>query len=157
LKHGFENHTFEILEECEISLLNERERHYQDFYDVLGPNGLNLKLTETSDKSGVHSKETRKRNSEGQLRHKLNLTEEQKEEQKLRNKNSIKRVWDSLTKKERLLRNKKTWKKVINTETKEIFDSVKLAAESISHDSGGLSDKLKGKSKNNTNFEYYIE
>jgi len=65
-KHGFENHTFEILEECEISLLNERERHYQDFYDVLGPNGLNLKLTETNDKSGYLSLETRKKISEVQ-------------------------------------------------------------------------------------------
>ena len=58
-KHGFENHTFEILEECEIEKLNERERHFQDFYDVLGPNGLNLKLTETSDKSAVISQETK--------------------------------------------------------------------------------------------------
>jgi group I intron endonuclease len=58
-KHGFENHTFEILEECTIELLNERERFYQDQFDVLGPNGLNCRLTETSDKSGCLSEETK--------------------------------------------------------------------------------------------------
>jgi len=60
-KHGFDNHTFEILEECSIELLNERERYWQDFYDVLGPNGLNLILTNTSDKKLVHSNETKEK------------------------------------------------------------------------------------------------
>jgi len=65
--HGVESHIFEILEECEVSQLNERERFYQDFYDVLGPNGLNCKLTESSDLSGYRSIESRKRMSEAQL------------------------------------------------------------------------------------------
>lgn len=60
-KHGFENHIFEILEECEIENLNERERFYQDQFDVLGPNGLNCKLTQTTDLSGSHSEETKKK------------------------------------------------------------------------------------------------
>lgn len=60
-KHGFENHIFETLEECSIELLNERERHFQDFYDVLGPNGLNLKLTSTSDLSGHLSEEVKQK------------------------------------------------------------------------------------------------
>src|SRR6478609_8764730 len=58
-KHGFENHIFEILEECELEQLNERERHWQDFYDVLGPNGLNLILQETNIIKSVRSEETR--------------------------------------------------------------------------------------------------
>lgn len=51
-KHGVENHIFEVIEECKVENLNERERYWQDFYDVLGPKGLNSKLTETSTKSG---------------------------------------------------------------------------------------------------------
>jgi group I intron endonuclease len=59
--HGFENHTFEILEECEIEKLNELERFYQDQFDVLGENGLNHTLTKTTDKKMVHSEETKEK------------------------------------------------------------------------------------------------
>lgn len=50
-KHGFESHILEIIEECNIDLLNERERYWQDFYDVLN-GGLNCRLTGYSDKKG---------------------------------------------------------------------------------------------------------
>ena len=50
IKHNVENHIFEILEQCSIELLNERERYYQDFYNVLSL-GLNCKLTNTNDKN----------------------------------------------------------------------------------------------------------
>jgi len=39
--------------------LNERERYWQDFYDVIGENGLNCRLTITTDKSGRFSEETK--------------------------------------------------------------------------------------------------
>jgi group I intron endonuclease len=61
-KYGVENHTFEILEECSIELLNERERYYQDFFNVL-KNGLNSKLTTSKDKTGKLSNETIKKMS----------------------------------------------------------------------------------------------
>lgn len=56
-KHGSENHTYEILEICDESVLNERERYYQEYFDCVD-NGLNCKYTNTSDKSGKVSKET---------------------------------------------------------------------------------------------------
>jgi len=46
-------------------------------------------------------------------------------------------------------------KKVINTETGEIFDSIKLAADSINISMDRLSDRLRGVVKNNTNLKYY--
>jgi group I intron endonuclease len=56
--HEVENHSFEIIEECSVEMLNERERYWQDFYDVLNRNkGLNCKLTKTDDKSGKMSDE----------------------------------------------------------------------------------------------------
>ena len=58
-KYGFENHIFEVLEQCNIELLNDRERYWQDFYNVLSKNGLNLKLTNTNDKSGNLHEETK--------------------------------------------------------------------------------------------------
>lgn len=57
LKYGFSEHIFEVVEECNVEELNERERHWQDFYNVL-EEGLNLKLTETLDRSGRMSKES---------------------------------------------------------------------------------------------------
>lgn len=60
LKHGVENHTFEVIEECSIELLNERERYWQDFYNVLDLKfGLNCMLTNTKDRSGRLSDETK--------------------------------------------------------------------------------------------------
>ena len=59
LKYTFENHIFEILEECNIEMLNERERFYQDFYNATSRNNLNCKLTKTNDKNGSLSIETK--------------------------------------------------------------------------------------------------
>lgn len=49
-KFGFDAISFEILCECPIHDLNDSERHYQDLFDVCGENGLNCRLTPTSDK-----------------------------------------------------------------------------------------------------------
>lgn len=38
------NHKFEIIEECNINELDNRELYWGRYYDVLGENGLNLKL-----------------------------------------------------------------------------------------------------------------
>lgn len=47
-KYGWDAHSFEIIESCDFEKLNERERYWQEFYDVLGENGLNCRLTETN-------------------------------------------------------------------------------------------------------------
>jgi group I intron endonuclease len=62
-KHGAENHTFEIIEECNVEDLNCRERFWQDEFDVLN-GGLNCVLTESKDRSRVMSDETKKKISE---------------------------------------------------------------------------------------------
>jgi group I intron endonuclease len=43
-KYSFENHQFEVIEECSKDILDEREIYWGNYYDVLGNNGLNLKL-----------------------------------------------------------------------------------------------------------------
>ena len=40
IKYGVDNHIFKTIEECSLDLLNERERYWQDYYDVLNKNGL---------------------------------------------------------------------------------------------------------------------
>lgn len=58
-KYGFEKHKFEVICECEISELNDKERYYQELYCVLGKGGLNCRLTAASDRSGFFSEEVK--------------------------------------------------------------------------------------------------
>jgi group I intron endonuclease len=58
LKYGTEKHIFEKLCECEENELNDKERYYQDFYNVI-KNGLNCRLTKSKDRSGFFSEETK--------------------------------------------------------------------------------------------------
>lgn len=65
VKYGIDNHIFEIIEECVLDLLNERERYWQEYYDVLkSSKGLNLCLTSTKDKKHLLSDETKKKISD---------------------------------------------------------------------------------------------
>lgn len=63
-KYGVENHIFEVLELCNSSELNERERYYQEKFDCVN-GGLNCKLTTTKTKTGWHSEETKKKIGDG--------------------------------------------------------------------------------------------
>jgi group I intron endonuclease len=58
-KYGWDSHSIELIEKCTIENLNERERYWQEFYNVLGIKGLNCMLTKTCSKSGKHSKEVK--------------------------------------------------------------------------------------------------
>jgi group I intron endonuclease len=64
VKYGFSEHIFEIVEQCVVEELNERERYWQEFYDVVSQRGLNCRLTTTNDKSGKLSENTIKKISE---------------------------------------------------------------------------------------------
>lgn len=63
LKYGVDKHKFEILCECNVEELNDKERYYQDVFSSIGKTGLNCFLTKSSDRSGKHSEETRKKMS----------------------------------------------------------------------------------------------
>ncbi len=177
MKHGIENHTFEILEECDVNLLNERERFYQDEYDVLGENGLNLKLTETEDRNGFYSQELRDKLSESQKKYNLSLTEEEKLERNRKVSEStkglvktpehLKKIRDKLVgrtdlkyggwfhseeSKANISKNKK--KKVINIESGEIFDSVDEACLTVNLNPDQLRYRLTEEIKNETGLEY---
>ena len=57
-KHGVDTHTMEVIEECSFEELNNRERYWQDYYNVI-KEGLNAKLQEASGMPRVYSKEVR--------------------------------------------------------------------------------------------------
>ena len=61
-KFGLESHKFETIEECHIKDLNTRERYWQEHFRVL-EQGLNCRYTQTKDKSGKDSLETKNKKS----------------------------------------------------------------------------------------------
>lgn len=60
LKHGVRSHNFEVVELCQVDLLNRRERYWQDHYNVLNSEGLNCVLQSTTEKRRVVSEETKR-------------------------------------------------------------------------------------------------
>ena len=88
LKHGVENHSFEIIEECSEEELNCRARFWQDDFDVLN-GGLNCRLTKTEDKSGKVSNETLSKMSQASIgnQHWLGKTHSQETKDKIGNAN----------------------------------------------------------------------
>jgi len=176
LKYSFENHIFKILEECNIEMLNERERFYQDFYNATSRNNLNCKLTKTNDKNGSLSIETKlkigignkgKKVSLGSRKKmsiaKLQMTEETKSKlrlkkvseehkQKLSLLNKGKKIKEE-TRLNLLINNGKS-KKVICSKTLKIYNSANQCAieNNIKHKT--LCNQLSGISKNKTTFKY---
>lgn len=64
-KYGIDAHIFSIQEECELSVLNERERYWQEYYNVL-EGGLNLEINKATGERKLISEETRQRMSAAQ-------------------------------------------------------------------------------------------
>jgi group I intron endonuclease len=87
-KYGCDSHIFEIIEICDIDKLNERERYYQDFYDVLNPEiGLNCRLTNSTGKVGKLSEETKEKIRQHNLGKKV--SDETKEKISQKNKGRV--------------------------------------------------------------------
>lgn len=176
LKYSFDNHKFEILEECDVNVLNERERYYQDFYNSSSEKNLNCKLTKTDDKTGFLSAETKSKISAGNKGKKVSLesrkkmsyakmqmTDETKSKlrlkkvseetkQKLSFLNKGKKIKEE-TRLKLLVNNGKS-KKVICSKTLKIYNSANQCAieNNIKHKT--LCNQLSGISKNKTTFKY---
>ena len=58
-KYGYDSHTFTIIEECSFESLFIRERYWQEYFDVTGPNGLNCLLVDTDELPRIVSDESR--------------------------------------------------------------------------------------------------
>jgi len=160
LKHGVENHIFEILEECDIVLLNERERFYQELYNVINK-GLNCRLTETNDKSGKLSNETiellvkintgKKLSLETKL--KVSLNHSRHNLGKKHKLESIEKM--SLNRKNKLvLGDNGRAKKVICTKTKVVYSCCKEASILLGYKYSTLRCMLNGSDKNKTTLIY---
>jgi group I intron endonuclease len=177
--YGVDAHKFEIIKECESKELNYYERHYQEYYDVIGEYGLNCKLTKVGDKKQVHSEETRKKQSEAQKKlyesGYVNPMKGKKRSEESKQKQSESRkgkIFSEETRKKMSERAKgkkkseehkrkqsenskgKNSKKVINTQTGEIYNSAKEMCEILGLVYSTMAGKLNRNKKNNTPFIY---
>ncbi len=133
--YGVEKHIFEIIEECLTNELNNRERYYQEIYDVIGENGLNLRLTNTLYKKGQMSNETKIKMSNWQFgKIQSQIT-----------KNKISKAAKGSNYRGIM---------ILNTETGIFYFSISEASISINMDNSRLTKCLKGIFKNKTNLIY---
>lgn len=144
-KYGVENHIFEIVEKCLESELNERERYWQEYYDVLNRyKGLNCMYVETDIKKREMSKETRDKISmKNKISHKgKKLSEKHKEN--IGNKIRGKKRSESYKKKRRYNTQSKI---ILNIETGIYYECIRDAAESINMERKHFNNYLLGKYK----------
>lgn len=155
-KHGVKNHIFEIIEECEIELLNERERYWQEFYDVIDKNtGLNCVLTKTTDRSGKMSEETRQKLIRNNTRPMLGKQHSKETRLKMssssKGKQKSKEHKTSISK--GLLGNtySKLSKLILDTQNGIYYDSINKASIALNINYSTLKAMLQNRFKNKTN------
>lgn len=163
LKYGVNKHKFEILCECDITELNDKERYYQDIFSAAGKNGLNCMLTASSDRSGKLSNETKKKLSEAHKGKKhsketcLKISKSNKgrictKESKLKYSNA--KLGKKLSYKQKINSTESRKKIILNTQTGIFYLGNNDAAESININRMTLYNYLIGKRKNKTPFIY---
>ena len=170
LKYGVDKHKFEVICECDISELNEKERYYQDIFSATGKNGLNCVLTKASDRSGKFSEETCKKLKDSwKMRkpiseeHKRKISEKLKgrifsDETKLKMREwQIGKVLSEEHKKKLSITsqiNGYRKKIILNTETGIFYLGNKEAAKTININPYTLRGNLNGTVRNKTSFIY---
>jgi len=142
-KYTPENHIFEILEECSIEQLNDKEEFYIKFFNS-HIKGLNIKLASKPSWTG-------KKRPEHSIfmKSKSYLKYERTDKHKNNLSNIMKKVWKE--KKEEICKNisknkiGKKVKKIQCIETQEIFFSIKECSEKMDISKGCLCSFVKGK------------
>ncbi len=135
LKHGYINHTIEIIEEftSEVSqeMLNNREIYWWKYYKELGFMMMNIKEPGSN---GKMSKESVAKNKATRLE-------------------NVKKngYWFS----PEILKKRKYGKKVIDTITGEMYDMIQIAAPFYNTTPAYLRSMLNGQKKNKTPLIYY--
>jgi group I intron endonuclease len=152
LKYGYINHIFEIIEDCPIELLNDRERYYQEQFNCL-IHGLNCMLVGTELQTAVRSEETKKKIGDfnrGRKRPKHEC------EKISRNRMGMK-FSPEHCENIRLSKtgpNNKRSVKVISILTGEIYHTIKSAADANGLDHRTLSRYLNGTRTNKSHLKY---
>lgn len=163
-KYGFDNHILEIIEECDEFLLNERERYWQEHYNVLSKNGLNCLYVETTSKKRKLSNKTKNKIRLANLGEKNSMygkthTKEARDKISKSNKGRINSEINNINQSKMMIGNELSplKRKVINTETMEIYNSINIASIKNNINYNTLKKYLSGALKNKTNLIYFID
>jgi len=137
-KYGSKNHIFEILEECSLKQLDEKEVYLGKEFNVL-KNGLNCRLGKGK---GALSQETKDKMSKARLGNKYNLGKKKSQEVKntISEALSIPIIQFDL-----------------NGDKIKRYNSIKSAAEINNLDEGTLCSCLKGRQKTCGKFKWKYE
>jgi group I intron endonuclease len=169
LKYGVNKHKFEIICECDITELNDKERYYQDAFSATSKNGLNCVLTESSDRRREYTEETRKKFSESlkgntrTLGNTLSEEHKQKISQSLKGKKhsevrkikiSKKNKGKKLSKEHKEKLSELGKKLILNIENGIFYLGTKDASESLNVNKSTLTRYLNGSRKNKSPFIY---
>ena len=179
LKYGVSKHKFEILEQCDMNQLNDKERYYQDLYSAIGKSGLNCRLTKSSDRSGSISEFHKQKISDSNIGRKksldsiekfketlnkkykngyLNPNKGRKLSEETKKKMSIAKkgiIFSNDTRKKMSLNNTKpTAKIVLDTQTGVFYNSLKEVSILYETKYYNLFLMVGGRKKNNTQFIY---
>ena len=166
-KYTPNTHIFEIIEECLVEELNEKERYWQDFYDVIGENGLNLLLTKTTDRCGFMSKETRQKMSKSKMGNKITESGKKKLSEKMKGeknpsygkfgKEHPTYNFRKYTEKRKLARcgsGNPFIRVILNIETGIFYYGLKEIVNLCNYNITQLGNRLRGSTPNNTFFRY---
>ena len=151
IKHGSENHKFEIIEECDIDVINERERYWQEFYNACSAENLNCILTSTKDKKGISRPISDKQKQQISAVHKGKILSELTIERiKLARSKQI------ITEehKRKISENSGSARIVLDVDSGVYYSSVKEIANLYGINHNTLVNKLIGRNRNNTKFAY---
>lgn len=157
-KYGWKSHIFEIIEECSLNILHQRERYYGKLFDVVGIEGLNSLLPKDNDDSYIGiSEQTRYNMSNSKLGIKNTFygkrhSEESK--QKMREFQTGRKHSIEHRKKVSLHNTKNKAKLVLDLYTGIYYESAKEAAlyNNINHST--LRAQLNGTNKENSHLIY---
>jgi len=160
-KYDPKNHKFEIIEECLIEQLNEREIYWKQYYNSINE-GLNCELYDNG--IGPRSEEVKQKISLAQKGNKHNLGKKRSEETKQKQSEIAKsQLWrKNIGQKQKGKRKhsdqhiNKMLKKIINNNTGIIYNSCTEASLDLNISMTLISNSLKKVyKKSKWNFSYY--
>lgn len=150
-KYGYANHTFEVIELCDIELLNTKERYYQDKFNASSSKNLNCILTKTDTKSGVGRRVSEKQKKQISKVHKGKvLSDVTIDKIKIaRSKQII-----TIEHKKNISKNSGSARVVLDLNTGVYYNSVKELTNLYKMSHNGMICKLINRVKNKTSFIY---
>jgi group I intron endonuclease len=165
LKYGFQSHSFEIIEKCDIYSLNNKERYWQEYYNCIS-DGLNCLYQRTDVKKQIMSDITKNKISNTTKGKIFSEKTKEKISQSLKgkpkSKEHIKKISESNKGKKRnkisketllkLSQNNKNSKIVLDLNTGVYYNSVSELSKLINIKFSTLNAKLSGQNVNNTQY-----